>query len=155
MAESKTKPTDVSVDDFLDSVPDTNKRADALALIDIMQSATGEQPVMWGPSIIGFGSYHYCYESGREGDSPIVGFSPRRTALVLYIVPGFPWGGTAAGQAREAHDRQVLSLREAARRRRSARPAQAGGPVRRCRTSQVSGLIWSSQESQIGMAIPE
>jgi hypothetical protein len=89
MAENKTKATNVSVEAFLASVPDANKRADALALIDMMQTATGEEPVMWGPSIIGFGSYHYRYESGREGDSPIVGFSPRKTALVLYIVTGF------------------------------------------------------------------
>jgi hypothetical protein len=89
MAENKTKPTMVNIQTFLATIPDASKRADALALIDLMQSATGEKPVMWGPSIIGFGSYHYRYESGREGDSPIVGFSPRRSALVLYIVTGF------------------------------------------------------------------
>ncbi len=89
MADNKTKPTTVSVEAFIGSVPDANKRADALVLIGMMQRATGEQPVMWGPSIIGFGSYHYRYESGREGDSPIVGFSPRKAALVLYIVTGF------------------------------------------------------------------
>lgn len=89
MADNKTKSTDVSVRTFLDGVPDAGKRADALALIDILQSATGEEPVMWGPSIIGFGSYHYRYESGREGDNPIVGFSPRKAALVLYMVTGF------------------------------------------------------------------
>jgi hypothetical protein len=92
MADNKTKPTRNSVKAFLDSVPDAGKRADALALIDLMGSVTGEKPVMWGASIVGFGSYHYRYESGREGDSPIVGFSPRKSALVLYIVPGF--GGT-------------------------------------------------------------
>lgn len=89
MADNKTKPTKISVEAFLDSVTDAGKRADALALIDLMRSATGEKPVMWGPSIVGFGSYHYRYESGREGDSPIVGFSPRKAALVLYIVTGF------------------------------------------------------------------
>lgn len=89
MTESKTRPTTMRVDAFLDSVPDANKRADALMLIDMMRSATGEKPVMWGPSIVGFGSYRYRYESGREGDSPIVGFSPRKAALVLYIVTGF------------------------------------------------------------------
>jgi hypothetical protein len=89
MPDNKTKPTGIGVRTFLDSVPDADKRADALTLIDMMQSATGEQPVMWGPSIIGFGSYHYRYASGREGDSPIVGFSPRNAALVLYIVTGF------------------------------------------------------------------
>lgn len=89
MAANKTKPTAVSVETFLDSVPDHNKKADALALIDLMRKATGEPPVMWGPSIIGFGSYHYRYESGREGDSPITGFSPRKSSLVVYIVTGF------------------------------------------------------------------
>lgn len=89
MADNKTKPTGVSIETFLDGVPDADKRADALALIDMLQSATGETPVMWGPSIIGFGSYHYRYESGREGNSPIIGFSPRKATLVLYIVTGF------------------------------------------------------------------
>lgn len=89
MAETKTKVTTVSVETFLASVPDVGKRADAVALIDMMQSATGEKPRMWGPSIIGFGTYHYRYESGREGDSPLVGFSPRKAAMVLYIVTGF------------------------------------------------------------------
>lgn len=89
MADSKTKPTMISVEAFLGGIADAGKRADALALIDLMRKATGEKPVMWGPSIIGFGSYHYRYESGREGDSPIIGFSPRKSALVLYIVPGF------------------------------------------------------------------
>ena len=89
MSDNKTKPTRISVEALLDSVTDATKRADALTLIDMMRSATGEQPAMWGPSIIGFGTYHYRYESGREGDSPIVGFSPRKPALVLYIVTGF------------------------------------------------------------------
>jgi hypothetical protein len=89
MSDNKTKPTAISVEAFLDSVPDAGKRADALVLIDMMQRATGEKPVMWGPSIIGFGSYHYRYDSGRDGDSPVVGFSPRKAALVLYIVTGF------------------------------------------------------------------
>jgi Domain of unknown function (DU1801) len=70
-------------------VIDDAKRADAQVLIELMQGATGENPVMWGPTIIGFGSYHYRYESGREGDSPLVAFSPRKAALVLYIIPGF------------------------------------------------------------------
>ena len=89
MADNRTKPTTISVETFLDGVADIRKRADAKALIDLMQEATGELPVMWGPSIIGFGSYRYKYESGREGDSPLVGFSPRKGALVLYIVTGF------------------------------------------------------------------
>ncbi len=89
MAANKTMPTVVNVETFLNSVPDDGKKADALILIALMQKATGERPVMWGPSIVGFGRYHYRYESGREGDSPLVGFSPRKTSLVLYIVTGF------------------------------------------------------------------
>ena len=88
MAASKTKPTKVSVEDFIDALTEESKRADAWALVDLMRHATGDEPAMWGPSIVGFGSYHYRYESGREGDSPIVGFSPRKAAIVLYIVPG-------------------------------------------------------------------
>jgi hypothetical protein len=70
-------------------VADPTRRADAKALIKLMQSATGEKPKMWGPSIVGFGSYHYKYESGREGDMPLIGFSPRKTALALYGMGGF------------------------------------------------------------------
>jgi len=86
MAGNKTKPTESSVAAFIDAVTDTTKRADAKALVKLMQDAAGEKPKMWGPSIIGFGSCHYRYESGREGDMPRIGFSPRKTAMVLYNV---------------------------------------------------------------------
>ncbi len=89
MAENKTKATKVSVAAFIAAVADQTRRADAKALVKLMQSATGEKPKMWGPSIIGFGSYHYTYDSGREGDMPLVGFSPRKAATVLYISKGF------------------------------------------------------------------
>ncbi len=89
MADNKTKPTKASVGAFIDSLTDDTKRADAKALVKLMQSATGEKPKMWGPSIIGFGSRHYKYESGREGDAPLAGFSPRRAATVLYGITGF------------------------------------------------------------------
>jgi hypothetical protein len=89
MAENKTKPAQASVTAFVNAVADETKRADAKTLIKMMQSATGEKPKMWGPTIIGFGSYHYVYESGREGDMPMIGFSPRRPALVLYGAAGF------------------------------------------------------------------
>jgi hypothetical protein len=88
MADNKTKPTTVSVAAFIDALPDATKRADAKALVKLMQGATGEKPKMWGPSIIGFGSYHYTYESGREGDMPMAGFSPRKAATVLYGMGG-------------------------------------------------------------------
>lgn len=85
MAETKTKPTDVSVDAFLESVAHPVRRADGQAVRALMERVTGEQATMWGPSIVGFGSYHYRYASGHEGDAPRVGFSPRSANLVLYV----------------------------------------------------------------------
>src|SRR5579859_724113 len=87
-AENKTQPTKVSVASFLAQV-DPARRADAKQLVNWMQSATGEKPRMWGPSIVGFGTYHYHYETGRQGDMPLVGFSPRKSALVLYNLTEF------------------------------------------------------------------
>jgi len=84
MAENKTKQTNVSVSAFIDAITDQGRRADAKALVNLMQKAAGEKPKMWGASIIGFGSYHYVYDSGREGDMPVVAFSPRKAATVLY-----------------------------------------------------------------------
>ena len=89
MAETKTKPTGVSVDDFLDAVPDEGRRADARALRTLMERLTGEPARMWGPSIVGFGRYHYKYDSGHEGDSARIGFSPRAKELVLYVMGDF------------------------------------------------------------------
>ena len=88
MADNKTKPTKLSVPAFIDAIPDSTRRADAKALVKLMQNAAGEKPKMWGPSIIGFGSYHYKYDSGREGDMPLIGFSPRKAATVLYGLIG-------------------------------------------------------------------
>src|ERR1700690_797457 len=88
MPENKTKPSKLSVAAFIGALPDPIKRADAKALVKLMQSAASEKPKMWGPSIIGFGSYHYRYESGREGDMPLIGFSPRKAATVLYSLIG-------------------------------------------------------------------
>lgn len=89
MAEPKTKRTKASVSAFLDTVADEGKRRDCQTIITMMKRATKATPVMWGPSIVGFGSYHYKYESGREGDWFLTGFSPRKQALTLYIMPGF------------------------------------------------------------------
>ena len=89
MAENKTKATELSVPAFISALTDEAKRADARALAKMMQSVTGEKPKMWGPSIVGFGSYHYTYESGREGDMPLAGFSPRKAATVVYNMFGF------------------------------------------------------------------
>ena len=81
---AKTKATTASVGAYIDALADPARRAEAKALVQLMQRASGEKPTMWGPSIIGFGSYHYKYESGREGDMPLVGFSARKAANVLY-----------------------------------------------------------------------
>jgi hypothetical protein len=86
MAENKTQPTRASVESFLESVDDETKRADSYRLIEIMSGVTGEPAMMWGPSIVGFGTHHYTYDSGREGDMPITGFSPRKAALTLYLM---------------------------------------------------------------------
>jgi len=90
MAELKTKPTAVRVDDFLDAVPDPQRRADGKKLRAMMERLSGEPAAMWGPSIVGFGTYHYRYESGHEGDMARIGFSPRARELVLYLMGGFP-----------------------------------------------------------------
>ena len=89
MPQNKTVPTNASVADFLAAVPNPRRREDGQALLEMMREITGIEPQMWGPSIIGFGSYHYKYESGREGDMPIIGFSPRSRSLSLYITDGF------------------------------------------------------------------
>ena len=88
MADNKTRATGLSVAEFIEGITDQTRRADAKELVKLMQSASGEQPKMWGPSIVGFGSCHYRYESGREGDMPLIGFSPRKAATVLYGVTG-------------------------------------------------------------------
>ena len=89
MAELKTKPTDASVKEFLNQIPDKERREDCFAVAKMMEEITGEKPKMWGPSIVGFGTYHYKYASGREGDWPVTGFSPRKKDLTLYIMMGF------------------------------------------------------------------
>jgi hypothetical protein len=88
LAQNKTKPTTTSVASFIAAIPDAAQRADAKALVTLMQAESGEKPKMWGPSIIGFGSLHYVYQSGREGDMPLIAFSPRKAAIVLYGIAG-------------------------------------------------------------------
>ena len=85
----RQKQTDASVDKFINSLKDETEREDCYKIIKIMKSVTKEEPKMWGPSIIGFGSYHYKYTSGREGDMCIAGFSPRKQNLTIYLMPGF------------------------------------------------------------------
>ncbi|MGK6354535.1 DUF1801 domain-containing protein [Sphingomonas sp. DT-207] len=88
MAETKTRPTQCSVAEFIDAVPDPTRREDARTVAALMERLTGEPPAMWGPSIVGFGSYHYKYDSGHEGDACRIGFSPRKAELVLYVLSG-------------------------------------------------------------------
>ncbi|MGH9879985.1 MAG: DUF1801 domain-containing protein, partial [Pyrinomonadaceae bacterium] len=89
MAELKTKPTKDSVKDFLSRVADEQRRKDCEVVLDLMSDVTQAKPEMWGSSIVGFGRYLYKYESGREGEWMVTGFSPRKSALTLYIMPGF------------------------------------------------------------------
>ena len=89
MAEPKTKPTKASVKEFLNQIPDKERREDCLAVAKIMEEITGDKPKMWGPSIVGFGTWHYKYASGREGDWPVAAFSPRKKDLTLYLTPGY------------------------------------------------------------------
>ncbi|ALV41531.1 hypothetical protein AU252_10540 [Pseudarthrobacter sulfonivorans] len=93
MAENKTQATGASVDEFLAAVEDSVRHRDGLRLLALMREITGKEPEMWGPTIVGFGRYHYKYESGREGDAAAVGFSPRKASLSLY---GLMYGPEAA-----------------------------------------------------------
>lgn len=89
MAKNKTTETESDFTAFIESVPDERKRKDAYQISDIMQSCTGYKPKMWGSGIIGFGSYHYKYTSGHEGDAPLAAFSPRKDAISLYLASNF------------------------------------------------------------------
>ena len=88
MAEAKTRPTEVSVEAFLNGVPDAQQREDAFQLLEMMKEITGAPPRMWGPTIVGCGEYHYVYDSGHEGDTCLAGFSPRKSALTIYFNAG-------------------------------------------------------------------
>ena len=89
MAKNKTTQTAGSVDDFLNAIKDEVKRNDCFTLVQLVQKATGLAPTMWGPSIVGFGSHHYQYDSGREGDSPNIAFSPRASSIAIYLSANF------------------------------------------------------------------
>jgi hypothetical protein len=90
MAENKTRQTDASVAAYIDAIPDETRRQDCRALAKLMARASGHKPAMWGKSIVGFGSYHYRYESGREGDSCLTGFSSRKGDISIYLLADFP-----------------------------------------------------------------
>lgn len=89
MARNKTTETEYSIIDFINTAPDEAKRKDAFELLEIMREVTGFEPKMWGSGIIGYGKYHYRYESGHEGDAPLAGFSPRKDAISLYLTSSF------------------------------------------------------------------
>lgn len=92
MAENKTKPTGKSVTEFIEKFANSErKKQDSYKLLVLMKKISGRKPYMWGPSIIGFGSYHYKYESGHEGDAPLLGFSPRKSAISLYVFTGLDY----------------------------------------------------------------
>ena len=93
MAENKTQKTENSVADFLNSLPDEGKRRDSFAVLELLKQISGQEPKLWGASIIGFGDTHYKYESGREGDWFLVGFSPHKQNLTLYLTGGLPRQG--------------------------------------------------------------
>ena len=90
MAKQKTKPTEYNVDQYIAEIPNEKKQADSLVILELMKRITGLEPKMWGSSIIGFGDYHYQYESGHQGDAPLLCFAPRKQKLVLYILTNFP-----------------------------------------------------------------
>lgn len=89
MAENKTQPTKASVTEFINAIDDREKRADARKIAAMMRRVTGKRARMWGPSMVGYGTYHYKYASGREGNFMLTGFSPRKQALTVYIMAGF------------------------------------------------------------------
>lgn len=88
-SDNKTVATEAPAEAFIDAVEHKTRKADAKVLLALFKKITGKQPVMWGPAVIGFGTYHYKYDSGREGDFLCTGFSPRKTALSIYIMPGY------------------------------------------------------------------
>ena len=93
MAELKTQPTKASVTRFIAGIPDESRRMECRTLLKLFKATTGKRAVMWGPSIVGFGTYHYTYASGRGGDWFLTGFSPRKQALTVYLMAGFAGSG--------------------------------------------------------------
>ncbi len=113
MTENKTKATDASVNAYLDAIAEPSRRKDCDDLIELMQKITGHAPKMWGPSIVGFGSYHYKYASGREGDSCAAGFSSRKPAISVYLVADGPeQGALLAKLGKHKMAKSCLSIRK-------------------------------------------
>src|SRR3954466_12054332 len=101
MADNQTKPTKQKATEFINAIPDPVRRADAKPLAAMMQKITKEKPTMWGPAIVGFGSYHYVYDTGREGDMPLVSFSPRKAGTAVYVNGGFPDSDTLRAKLKQ------------------------------------------------------
>lgn len=115
MTENKTRPTTASVEGYLEAIVDEERKADCRRLVEMMSRATGEPATMWGPSIVGFGTYHYRYDSGREGDFFLTGFSSRKTDLSLYIMAGFePFPALMARLGRHRTGKSCLYVRRLA-----------------------------------------
>ena len=112
MAELKTKLTNASVTDYLNAIENEQVRQDCFVILEIMQDATKVKPQMWGDSIVGFGTYHYVYASGREGDWPIIAFSPRKQNITLYIMADFEqYEELLAGLGKHTHAKSCLYIK--------------------------------------------
>jgi hypothetical protein len=112
MAELKTKPNAASVTDYLNAIENDQLREDCWVILKIMQEATHAKPQMWGDSIVGFGTYHYVYASGREGDWMLIGFSPRKQNITLYIMAGFEqYEELLAGLGKHTHAKSCLYIK--------------------------------------------
>ncbi|HMQ58043.1 MAG TPA: DUF1801 domain-containing protein [Rhizobiaceae bacterium] len=112
MTENKTKPTGASVEAFVDGLADVRRRDESRQLLGLMARATRLAPQMWGPSIVGYGRYRYRYDSGHSGESMLTGFSPRKGAMTVYIVPGFkPYGDLLARLGPHTHSVSCLYLK--------------------------------------------
>lgn len=136
--EPKTRPTAAKVADFISAIDDPKRRDEARAIDSIMRRITGEEPRMWGPSIVGYGSYHYRYDSGHEGDAARVGFSPRKAENVLYLL--------ACGESDKAEEKALLDRLGKHRRGKSCLYVRNLGDVDLDVLEQLVRLSWSGME---------
>ena len=134
--EAKTKPTGISVDEFIAAVPDPVRREDAQWIDAVMRRVSGEDPRMWGPTIVGYGQYHYVHESGHEGDAPRLGFSPRKAELVLYVLGADP--------EREAEQANMLARLGKHRNGKSCLYVRRLDQVDRGVLEQLATLSWET-----------
>ena len=140
MAENKTQKTKASVTDFINGIADESRRKDCRTVLKLMKDATGAPARMWGPSIVGFGDLRYKYDSGREGDWFLVGFSPRKDSLTLYLVPGLQAHAARLRVAWEAQDRRVVPVHQAA-----VRGGSDGAEAADCRWREGGPEVRASQ----------